>query len=78
MRCFKCGDSAVRLVLGGRAILHARCHGCGTNLLAEVLEYEQEVLRDRKSKETHEIDRYADPPTGEFDLDLGEELSESA
>ena len=78
VRCFKCGDSAVRLVLGGRAILHARCHACGTNLLAEVLEYEQEVMRSRKSRETHEVDRIVDPPTDEFDLDLGEELSESA
>ena len=41
VRCFKCGQESVRLVLGGRAILHARCHGCNTNLLAEVLELEE-------------------------------------
>lgn len=41
VRCFKCGQESVRLVLGGRAILHARCHGCNSNLLAEVLELEE-------------------------------------
>lgn len=29
--------------MGGRSIIHARCHGCGANLLAEVMEFEQEV-----------------------------------
>lgn len=41
VRCYKCGQEAVRLVLGGRAILHARCHACNANLLAEVLEFEE-------------------------------------
>ena len=41
VRCYKCGQEAVRLVLGGRAILHARCHSCNANLLAEVLEFEE-------------------------------------
>lgn len=43
VRCFKCGEHEVRLVLGGRAIIHARCHGCESNLLAEIMELEQEV-----------------------------------
>ena len=41
VRCFKCGADSVRLVLGGRAILHARGHSCSSNLLAEVLQYEE-------------------------------------
>ncbi len=44
VRCYKCGENEVRLVLGGRAIIHARCHGCDSNLLAEVMEFEQQVL----------------------------------
>jgi len=47
VRCFKCGQESVRLVLGGRAILHARCHNCSSNLLAEVLELE-ELSKERK------------------------------
>ncbi len=27
--------------MGNRAILHAKCHDCKSNLLAEVLEYEE-------------------------------------
>ncbi|MEZ4459680.1 MAG: hypothetical protein R3E66_08090 [bacterium] len=38
----------MRLVLGGRAILHARCHSCNANLLAEVLEYEERARRAAK------------------------------
>jgi DNA-directed RNA polymerase subunit N (RpoN/RPB10) len=45
VRCYKCGQEAVRLVLGGRAILHARCHSCNANLLAEVLEFEENSRR---------------------------------
>ena len=45
VRCYKCGQEAVRLVLGGRAILHARCHSCNANLLAEVLEFEEHSKR---------------------------------
>ncbi len=45
VRCYKCGQEAVRLVLGGRAILHARCHSCNANLLAEVLEFEEKSKR---------------------------------
>ena len=67
VRCFECGDSAVRLVLGGRAILHARCHACGTNLLAEVLGFEQEVMREKAKREAAENAAITDPPTGEFD-----------
>lgn len=43
VRCFKCGDKDVRLIMGGRSIIHARCHSCEANLLAEVMEFEQEV-----------------------------------
>lgn len=68
VRCYKCGESAVRLVLGGRAILHARCHACGSNLLAEVLEFEQEIERDNRSDVTAEKE-IKDPPTGEYDED---------
>lgn len=86
VRCYKCGEPAVRLVLGGRAILHARCHSCGSNLLSEVLEYEQEVLREKKSRDADGGERIQDPPTGEFELDVEAvddaaaigELSESA
>lgn len=45
--CFKCNEFKVRLVLGGREIIHARCQACNANLLAEVLEFEQEVLQNR-------------------------------
>lgn len=86
VRCFKCGDSAVRLVLGGRAILHARCHACGSNLLAEVFEFEQQVLREQNggkasTSQTMEVAAVTegDPPTGEFDDELfEEELAEMA
>ncbi|MGM0557366.1 MAG: hypothetical protein ACQEVA_13365 [Myxococcota bacterium] len=47
VRCFKCGDEEARLILGGREIIHARCHACDANLLAEVLELEQEVLAEQ-------------------------------
>ena len=43
VRCFKCGAQDVRLVMGGRAILHARCHSCQSNLLAEIMALEEEV-----------------------------------
>ena len=80
VRCFKCGDSAVRLVLGGRAILHARCHSCDANLLAEVLEFEQQVLRGELGETTEaEEEEFKDPPTGEIDTSiLPDELVESA
>jgi hypothetical protein len=67
VRCYKCGESAVRLVLGGRAILHARCHACSSNLLAEVLEFEQEI--ERSSADSTGETAIEDPPTGEFDED---------
>jgi hypothetical protein len=56
-------------VLGGRAILHARCHSCGSNLLAEVLEFEQEVERSKDADVTAEKPIPDDPPTGEYDED---------
>lgn len=56
VRCFKCGERDVRLVLGGRAILHARCHSCKSNLLAEVMALEEEVLarKEAMSQEYYE------------------------
>lgn len=51
VRCYKCGENEVRLVLGGRAIIHARCHGCDSNLLAEVMEFEEQVLSRQSSNE---------------------------
>jgi hypothetical protein len=30
--------------MGGRSIIHARCHDCGENLLADVMEFEDEVM----------------------------------
>ena len=59
VRCYKCGENSVRLVLGGRAILHARCQACSANLLAEVLALEKEVERHRNDR----------PDTAEFDED---------
>ncbi len=50
VRCFKCGQDSVRLVLGGRSILHAKCHNCNSNLLSEILELEEET---RHSKPVH-------------------------
>lgn len=46
VRCFKCGEHQARLVLGGRSIIHARCHACGANLLAEVMALEQEAMEE--------------------------------
>ena len=72
VRCFKCGEPSVRLVLGGRAILHARCHSCSANLLSEVLEYEQEILTENKNAAAEKV---ADPPTGEFELPDEDEIT---
>ncbi len=74
VRCFKCGEPAVRLVLGGRAILHARCHSCSANLLSEVLEFEQEVIRAKKERDNGGGERLMDPPTGEFEIPPEESL----
>ncbi len=70
VRCFKCGEPEVRLVLGGRAIIHARCHGCESNLLAEVMEFEQEVaagVAARKAAESSDdpITQTLHPPPPE-------------
>lgn len=50
VRCFKCGEDAVRLVLGGRQILHAKCESCDANLLDEVMRFELEVVGQQKPK----------------------------
>lgn len=43
VRCFKCGEHEVRLVMGGRSIIHAQCQACDTNLLAEVMEFQRRI-----------------------------------
>lgn len=43
VRCFKCGETSVKLIMGGRSIIHARCHDCGANLLDEVMQFEKKV-----------------------------------
>lgn len=58
VRCFKCGEKDVRLIMGGRSIIHARCHDCGANLLAEVMEFEEEVTGMSANQPPPE-----DPPT---------------
>jgi hypothetical protein len=50
VRCFKCGEQAVRLILGGRAIIHARCHACDSNLLAEVMALQEEAEGAAKAR----------------------------
>ena len=69
VRCFKCGEDAVRLVLGGRAILHARCQACDANLLAEVLEFEEEIRRRKEDESLDEPTEGALPDTAEVDRD---------
>ena len=63
VRCFKCGEPDVRLILGGRAIIHARCHGCESNLLAEVMEFEQEVIARVAANSEMSDDICDGPPT---------------
>jgi uncharacterized membrane protein YqiK len=46
VRCFMCGAHDVRLILGGREIIHARCQACNTNLLAEVHAIEAEAMEE--------------------------------
>lgn len=52
VRCFKCREDDVRLIVGGRSIIHARCHSCGTNLLEEVMEFEAEVIAQAQRDES--------------------------
>lgn len=58
VRCYKCGEVAVRLIMGGRAILHARCQACHANLLDEVMTFEAEVAAQAGKQAAH-----ADKPT---------------
>lgn len=37
-----CGEDAARVVMANAKIIHARCHACGSNLLAEVMALEEE------------------------------------
>lgn len=46
VRCFKCGENDVRLIMGGRSIIHARCHSCEANLLDEVMQFEEHACGD--------------------------------
>lgn len=69
VRCFKCGEHAVRLVLGGRAILHARCQACDANLLAEVLDFEESTRRLSGEKNASAPTESALPDTAEVDRD---------
>lgn len=62
VRCFKCGAQDVKLILGGRQILHARCQSCQTNLLAEILAFEQALVAP--TPPTIEIPEADDAPTG--------------
>lgn len=59
VRCFKCGSDSVRLIMGNRAILHAKCHDCSTNLLAEVLALEEQCELKEDAPCTQEF--IADP-----------------
>ena len=70
VRCYKCGEHEVRLVLGGRAIIHARCHGCDSNLLAEIMDFEQQIMDEQSpvnenSGQSKPLD--ADPPAAATD-----------
>jgi len=56
VRCFKCGEQDVRLVLGGRSVIHAQCHGCDSNLLAEIMELEEEVRAQQQEQSDHDGD----------------------
>ena len=69
VRCFKCGEHAVRLVLGGRAILHARCQACDANLLAEVLDFEESTRRQSGDADPQASPQSALPDTAEVDRD---------
>lgn len=68
VRCFKCGEDAARVILGGRSILHAQCMACDSNLLKEVIEFEKQVLRESASTadepQTAPIE-LAEPPVDE-------------
>lgn len=55
VRCFKCGAHEVRLILGGRQILHARCQSCHTNLLAEVMAFEQDANTQQRTPQRERL-----------------------
>lgn len=55
VRCFLCGEHAVRLIMGGRQILHARCQACRANVLAEVVAIEQDTQRTQPEEREREI-----------------------
>lgn len=43
VRCYKCGDEAVRLLLMGKEIMQANCTSCETDLLEEVDTFREKV-----------------------------------
>ena len=57
VRCFLCGEPSVRLIMGGRQILHARCQACHSNVLAEVLALEQDAQRQHRSPDPDSRER---------------------
>lgn len=79
VRCFKCGQQDVRLIVGGRSIIHARCHSCGANLLEEVMAFEAEVQAEAAAKnpnttaEHQAVSRATDTPSS-----LGSEETSTA
>ena len=48
--------------MGGRAIIHARCHGCESNLLAEVMEMERQIEAQKQSDQAPEPDLDGEQP----------------
>ena len=75
VRCFKCGAHDVRLVLGGRAIIHARCHSCDTNLLAEVMALEEEATRKRTAHRERQLTSTSLRALGAEDTDVPDAAS---
>lgn len=69
VRCFKCGEQAVRLVMGGRSIIHARCHACESNLLAEVMEFERQVEAESRADNVPKPESVSDDPGSTQSLD---------
>lgn len=67
VRCFKCGQQDVRLIVGGRSIIHARCHSCGANLLEEVMAFEAEVLAEAAAENPNTTAEH--PAVSEADAD---------
>ncbi len=63
VRCFKCGAHDVRLIMGNQQILHAQCHHCQANLLAEVMSFEEDARLAQRRRTPHTTS----PPDGARD-----------